>query len=67
MRDWEKDEGYLKEPSARGLGRRGTRPGKRLSWQDVVISSRLYGRSRWLHSLGKDDAELGGQRRAGEE
>lgn len=67
MRRCEKAQGYLKDPSARGPVRRGARPGKRLSWQDIVISSKLYGRSRWLHSLSKDEAERGDQRQADEE
>lgn len=67
MRRWERPQGFLKEPPATGVSGRRKRPGKRLFWRDIVITSKLYGRSRWLHSLGRDEAELGGHRSAGEE
>ena len=67
MRRWERPQGYLTEPLATGPSVCHKRPGKRLFWRDIVISSKLYGRSRWLHSLGKDEAELGGHRPASED
>jgi hypothetical protein len=67
MHRWERPQGFLKEPPATGTRRRTKRPGKRLFWRDIVVRSKLYGRSRWLHSSGSDEAELGGHRSAGED
>jgi len=67
MHRWERPQGFLKEPPAAGTGRRGKRSEQRLFWRDIVVRSKLYGRSRWLHSPGTDEAELGGPRSAGED
>ncbi len=54
MRHRERIETFLKEPSAAGRHRR---PAKRLSWRQMLVNSKLYGRSRWLHSRDKEEAE----------
>jgi hypothetical protein len=54
MRHRERSETFLKEPFAAGRRRR---PGKRLLWRETLVSSRLYGRSRWLHARGREEAE----------
>lgn len=67
MRPRDRTDGYVNDLSGAGGPRRHGRPGKRLPWRDIVVSSKLYGRSRWLHSPGKDEAGVGEDRLAGED
>jgi hypothetical protein len=67
MHRWERPQGFLKEPSVSERPGRRKRRGNRLFWREIVVSSRLYGRSRWLHSPGRDESELGGHRSGGED
>lgn len=56
MRHRDQAEIFLKEPRETRSYRRG-RMGKRAFWRDILSSSGLYGRSRWLHSLGREETE----------
>lgn len=56
MRHQEQAEIFLKEPRETRSYRHG-RMGKRAFWRDILSDSRLYGRSRWLHSPGVEEAE----------
>ena len=65
MRHRDRTNGFLSDPPASRPPRQ-RRVRKRLLWRDLLVSSRLYGRSRWLHSLGEDESEAEQNRPAGE-